>query len=294
MMLREFLRGLSLKGPCCGIKNVKQPIKNQSRMSSWGYYDSCFGPDDWNKEYPIAKHGKRQSPIDIKISQLKHREYPKLEICYDCRDITTVKNTGTTAKFISAAKNSYIKGGPLEGTYNLVQFHFHWGAVDCRGSEHTINGRPYSAEAHLVHQNTKYASASEALQHPDGMAVLGAFVEITDTKNEAFDAIVENLQNIQDGHTEAEVMGDIHPELLLPNEIGSYACYGGSLTTPPLSECVQWINFHEPITMSEHQINQFRSLHSTKEGSEPHRPLVDNYRPVQPINGRAVFCRICC
>ncbi|XP_012912396.1 carbonic anhydrase 5A, mitochondrial isoform X3 [Mustela putorius furo] len=39
-----------------------------------------------------------------------------------------------------------ICGGPLENHYRLKQFHFHWGATDERGSEHTVDGRVYPAE----------------------------------------------------------------------------------------------------------------------------------------------------
>ena len=34
-----------------------------------------------------------------------------------------------------------LRGGPLDGCYELMQVHFHWGPHDDVGSEHTINGR---------------------------------------------------------------------------------------------------------------------------------------------------------
>lgn len=39
-----------------------------------------------------------------------------------------------------------LKGGPLDGTYRLVQFHFHWGSLDGQGSEHTVDKKKYAAE----------------------------------------------------------------------------------------------------------------------------------------------------
>lgn len=39
-----------------------------------------------------------------------------------------------------------LKDGPLEGTYRLIQFHFHWGSADGQGSEHTVNKKKYAAE----------------------------------------------------------------------------------------------------------------------------------------------------
>ena len=39
-----------------------------------------------------------------------------------------------------------LTGGPLQNTYRLEQFHFHWGETDSRGSEHTIDGKEYPSE----------------------------------------------------------------------------------------------------------------------------------------------------
>jgi hypothetical protein len=33
-----------------------------------------------------------------------------------------------------------VVGGGLPGVFQFEQFHFHWGSVDQRGSEHNING----------------------------------------------------------------------------------------------------------------------------------------------------------
>jgi len=40
-----------------------------------------------------------------------------------------------------------LRGGPLDGDkYVLIQFHFHWGSVSSRGSEHKIDDLTYAAE----------------------------------------------------------------------------------------------------------------------------------------------------
>ena len=48
-----------------------------------------------------------------------------------------------------------ISGGGLKGTYEFAQLHFHWGDSGDKGSEHQIDGKAFSMEAHLVHFNTK-------------------------------------------------------------------------------------------------------------------------------------------
>jgi len=40
-----------------------------------------------------------------------------------------------------------LRGGPLDDDkYVLIQFHFHWGSVSSRGSEHKIDDATYAAE----------------------------------------------------------------------------------------------------------------------------------------------------
>ena len=71
-----------------------------------------------------------------------------------------------------------LTGGPLEeDVYQLAQFHAHWGGENARGSEHTVDGKAFSAELHLVHYNTKYGDLGTAVDKPDGLAVLGMFIK---------------------------------------------------------------------------------------------------------------------
>ncbi len=108
-----------------------------------------------------------------------------------------------------------IRGGPLENMYRLKQFHFHWGCKGCSGSEHTVGGKTYASEVrgqnrdsyciifvypvfvaifgltsaslqlHLVHWNAiKYKSFGEAAAAPDGLAVLGIFLEVSLSVNQ--------------------------------------------------------------------------------------------------------------
>jgi len=56
--------------------------------------------------------------------------------------------------------------------------HAHWGSCAGHGSEHTVNGKQYDAELHIVHFNTKYGTPENAADKPDGLAVLGIFIEV--------------------------------------------------------------------------------------------------------------------
>ena len=44
---------------------------------------------------------------------------------------------------------SALCGGGLDGEYELWQLHAHWGDDDCRGSEHTVDGKMYPAEVRI-------------------------------------------------------------------------------------------------------------------------------------------------
>ncbi len=54
-----------------------------------------------------------------------------------------------------------------------MNLHLHWGTFNSGGSEHTFNNERSFCELHFVHYNTKYGSLGEAVDKPDGLAVLG-------------------------------------------------------------------------------------------------------------------------
>ena len=58
----------------------------------------------------------------------------------------------------------------------------------------------------------------------------------------------------------------------------TYYSYGGSLTTPPCSETVQWVIFKNPIVISLEEVLKLKD----------NMPL-ENYRNEQPINNRLVY-----
>ena len=43
-------------------------------------------------------------------------------------------------------EGSTLEGGPLKDTYQLEQYHCHWGVNDSVGSEHLVDGQSYAAE----------------------------------------------------------------------------------------------------------------------------------------------------
>ncbi|XP_036087434.1 carbonic anhydrase 5A, mitochondrial isoform X4 [Rousettus aegyptiacus] len=93
--------------------------------------------------------GSRQSPINIRWrDSVYDPSLQSLRVSYDAAACLHVWNTGYLfqVEFDDATEGSGISGGPLENHYQLKQFHFHWGAVNEWGSEHTVDDRVYPAE----------------------------------------------------------------------------------------------------------------------------------------------------
>ncbi|KAJ6657201.1 hypothetical protein lerEdw1_002790 [Lerista edwardsae] len=232
--------------------------------------------------------GSRQSPINIQWRDSVYDPHLKpLEISYDPTTCLHMWNNGYSflVEFEDTTDKSIITGGPLENNFRLKQFHFHWGAVNEWGSEHTVDCKVFPAELHLVHWNCcKYASFEEALMEDNGLAVIGVFLKLG-ANHSGLQKLVEALPAIK--HKDALVeFEEFDPSCLLPS-CPDYWTYAGSLTTPPLSESVTWIIKKKAIEVDEDQLEVFRMLLFTPAGEEEER-MVDNFRPLQPIMGRTV------
>ncbi|XP_025056025.1 carbonic anhydrase 1 [Alligator sinensis] len=253
---------------------------------NWGY-EGSNGPDQWHKLYPIAS-GDHQSPIDIKTKGVnKDPSLGRLQITWNSGTCKEIINVGHSfhVNFEDKDNQSVVTGGPLTGSYRLRQFHFHWGPVDDRGSEHAVDGAKYASELHLVHWNSdKYSSIAEASDKPDGLAIVTVFLKVG-PPNEKLQEIVKALGAVKTKGKQAPFT-NFDPSTLLPKSM-DYWTYNGSLTHPPLYESVIWIIFKEPITISSEQLAQFRSILSSAEGETP-CPILTNHRLCQPLKGRVV------
>jgi len=249
----------------------------------WGY--KCEnGPNNWHKHFPVA-NGPRQSPIDIIDEETEEDSLPPVKCCYPEVSGYSITNTGSSWRADLQAAGSSLTGAALEGEYQALQMHAHWGSCKGRGSEHRLNGQEYDAELHIVHFNTKYGTAGEALDKPDGLAVLGMFIK-EGKEHPEFAKLMEALGKIERKGEVVTVDLPIDPDNFLPVDRGFFT-YDGSLTTPPLLESVIWTVFKEPIEFSEEQLNAMRSLKiSCEDGCED--LMVDNYRPPCPKGQRKV------
>jgi len=234
--------------------------------------------------------GERQSPIDIITtsslpnitgSGLNYQTYYKPGPVPS----VNIKNNGHSATISSDSLDAHkLFEGGLDGNYTLAQFHFHWGCDNSSGSEHTVDGKSYPMELHFVHFKASYGSLGEAIKHSDGLAVLGVFFEIG-SENAALKPITDNLSQITAPGTDTDITFNKDITDLMPAP--EYYRYEGSLTTPTCNEVVIWSVCKYPKTLSQAQMDALRSLEDHNGNS-----LCDNYRAVQPLNGRVLSADI--
>ncbi|XP_042295467.1 carbonic anhydrase 14 isoform X2 [Sceloporus undulatus] len=256
----------------------------------WSYDEGPHGQKHWQNTYPDCGF-QSQSPINIQTDSVQYD--PNLlpidpEGYRAPGNLFTILNNGHTVQ-ISLPETMSIHG--LPHVYSSVQMHLHWGSKgQVGGSEHQVDGHAFAAELHVVHYNSeKYPNVSVAIHQPDGLAVLGIFLETGKAVNKAYDHILNHLDDIKYAEQEIQIQPfDVRE--LLPAHLGHYFLYNGSLTTPPCYQSVQWVVFHQPVRISIGQLERLqKSLYVTPEGKIPEVPLVNNFRALQHLNQRVIY-----
>ncbi|PNF35582.1 hypothetical protein B7P43_G02399 [Cryptotermes secundus] len=158
-----------------------------------------------------------------------------------------------------------------------------------------------------VQQWQRYAIAQDLLDryHKEGDNFLGRIVTLDETwarsyepylsdsqilalllserPNPALNVIVPFLDAVVGAELEVTLTPPFPLQMLDVSFPSEYVTYLGSLTTPPCSEVVTWIVSSSPLLLSPGQLAKFRLLGSADSNME------NNFRPVQPTNGRPVF-----
>ncbi|MEJ8809696.1 carbonic anhydrase family protein [Variovorax ureilyticus] len=217
-------------------------------------YRSGTGPAQWaalDPDNQLCKSGLQQSPIALKTRESKRLNEHDISIHYGLAKGQWVNNGHTIQFNVDGPASNTV--AYKAGSYALAQLHFH------TPSEHHLNGKSFPMEMHLVNKD---ASGK--------ITVVGVFIR-QGAKNAALAGLWEHLP----APDAAPKTGEVDLASLLPASRKAMV-YGGSLTTPPCSEEVNWIVMEQPIEMSRQQIQAFQKL------------FRDNHRPVQRGHGRKV------
>lgn len=286
--------------PVLGDRHISQTRVRQHNCLTWRPPDKILGLGEiwsytdvtqWPDQYQTCT-GARQSPVNLRTSlAVRDTNLPPFSLYnfHVQQNVQTLLvNNGHSAQVTYRGGQLSVSGGALNGEYEVVQYHFHWGGDNGHGSEHTVDGRSYPMEMHVVTFRKQYGDVPTAVTKHDGLAVLGFFFEISPRDNPALNPLVDALEKI----TDAGTVYAMHPVALgdlLPGDLSQYYRYQGGLTTPPCSESVLWSVFKQTIPISARQMNAFRALRSNEaDASGIFKPLVDNYRPIQPLRGRII------
>jgi carbonic anhydrase len=188
---------------------------------------------------------------------------------------------------------AFLMWGPKgqQAKYNLVEFHFH------TLSEHKVNGEHYDMEMQFVHVLDEATDASHWTWTPKKTLIAAQFFKagvgmgtpnwLRELAKAAPSLTKDPAQTVPVDFaaiSQSVLVGSL-PQSGPPNDnfrpnFENYVKYDGSITTPPCTEGVQWVVFRNPIFAEKQDLNPFMAL----EG--------ENYRPVQPLNGRKLVSNI--
>ena len=242
----------------------------------WNYTDV----EAWKQVEEWSCDGTRQSPININTTRLKEdsRLIDLVLTNFDRAFTGKLKNTGHTVQFIPDTETATFMSHV--GTYNLKQFHFHWGRSTVQlGSEHTVDGNKFSGELHFV---TRKNTGSETAG--DAFAVLGVFLMEDSSAANDNTIWMEFLNKIPHETAELQNVSGVVLTDFMPDD-RSYYYYEGSFTTPPCSQVVQWFLLRNPIRVPSMFMTALRTMVYNAE----EETVTMNFRDTQLLNNRDVM-----
>jgi carbonic anhydrase len=217
------------------------------------------GPAAWSTVAPAGSL-PFESPINITGAPIDLSQF--LTIHYNAATPKAIINNGAQiqTQFNSSPSDSIVLDGQ---TYNLSQFHYHDTA------ENQVNGFTYPMEEHFVNVS---ASGAET--------VVAVFLQLG-SHNAALQPVLDAASaHLTAPNSTTTINTPIDLAGLLPSSMEGWF-YEGSLTTPPLSQTVNWLVLSTPITLDFKQLQQYEAV-ANGAGFLP------NNRPLQPTDGRQV------
>jgi carbonic anhydrase len=212
-----------------------------------------------------------QSPININEKDVVD---DNSKFSFESIDYKTIESTSVTYINNFSISTPTLDNGnitvKINGTiftYKILNIHFHL------NSEHTINGKNYDMEMHIVHENINTEDKNNLHM------VIAYIFEIDDDDDD--DEEKSFLDSI--GFNTGEEVKNVNVQDIVKKEDVYY--YKGSLTTPPCTEDVNWVVIEDIKKMSQNQFDKFEEYVNklNKNYSK------GNNRKTFELNGRKVY-----
>ncbi|VDM18644.1 unnamed protein product [Hydatigera taeniaeformis] len=262
----------------------------------WSYTNTNSSEDKWGEVAHKMCNGKKQSPIPLSYADAIYDPHLKPIGVYQHGSFgtnepfvmtnnghTLVVNIGSCHYFLDLQNKQDMK-------FCITQFHFHWGNKSSVGSEHSIDGKFFPLEMHIVaFDKSLYTTFSEASKGVNGLAVLGLVFQedknIPRNKTLLFNmgAFLQKVEEVQSPGQAANFTPFPVDALLDIGDANSrYFRYEGSLTTPPCTENVYWTVVAVPVPVSPQQLDAMRFLRYASEESASN--MANNFRKLKSVN----------
>ena len=227
------------RAPFLPVNPIEWSYQGETGPAKWAGLDESFRMCD----------GRSQSPIDLPA--VDPGMYSLVEYDYQLASVRLSDQEKYLDVQVEYGGEIELRG--IRYFLDKIQVHV--------PGEHTIGGKAYPAEVHLVHETLE-----------GRRLIVAVHVDAGKTASPFFDALTGIATAPE---PDANVAG-LHPADVLPVNRAFYL-YKGSLTSPPCSEGVQWVVMRNPIEASSEQMNQLKALYDA------------NNRPVQPTNDRRIL-----
>ena len=212
-----------------------------------------------------------QSPININENEVveDNSKFSFESINYETIESTSVtyQNEFSISTPTLDNGNITVKINGTTFTYKLLNIHFHL------NSEHTINGKNYDMEMHIVHENTNTEDKNNL-----HMVIAYIFEIDDDDDDEEEKTFLDSI-----GFNTGEEVKNVNVKDIVKKEDVYY--YKGSLTTPPCTEDVNWVVIEDIKKMSKRQFDKFEEY--VKNINENYSN--GNNRKTFELNGRKVY-----
>lgn len=234
------------------------------------------GPANWGDlkpEYSACKDGKKQSPVDFPTG-----------VKYDTMAMGPQPSIASPVMEFKAKPSNFELGCPtgadcgsttIDGTkYTVANIHWH------APSEHTLNGRYYPLESHIVHANA------------DGTAFIVIATMYDYAPSDSYMSKVYAgankewgqspfIQSVLDNVAADKKSFPVDLKSIIDKSVG-FCSYGGSLTTPPCTEAVTfYMSMHVPTVTRRQVLHYAVAAGASYDGTN---------RPLQPLNDRQITC----